>query len=276
VYALGATLYEALTGAPPLNARTWPALAEAYRHDPTVPPLDVEGLPPEVVDVCTRCLARDPAARPGSAELARQLSAAVTGTPARVAAPEAPQRVSAIAQTTVDAARTAPPWYRRAWPGFAVGAVVVVFLAFLLLHRDRAPAPSAVAPTPPSPSPSPAAAPPSPALSQAPTPAPATRAPRPSAPTSASVTTVALRTLDTLLSQTEDGQRGGQIRPDAAIDLENILHNLQRAVWSGQTVDYAQQARELRDKITARIQDRGIDEGYASRMLSTVDTLAAL
>ncbi|MEU7620633.1 serine/threonine-protein kinase, partial [Micromonospora rifamycinica] len=73
VYSLGVLLYETLTGQPPYPAETWEQLAAAIT-DETPPSLDgVPGLPPVVVDVCLRCLARDPHDRPTAHQVATAL-----------------------------------------------------------------------------------------------------------------------------------------------------------------------------------------------------------
>ncbi|WKU08188.1 serine/threonine-protein kinase [Micromonospora sp. HUAS LYJ1] len=73
VYSLGVLLYETLTGQPPYPAETWEQLATAIA-DERPPVLDgVPGLPPVVVDVCLRCLARDPHERPTAHQVATAL-----------------------------------------------------------------------------------------------------------------------------------------------------------------------------------------------------------
>jgi serine/threonine protein kinase/formylglycine-generating enzyme required for sulfatase activity len=69
LYSLGALLYELCTGAPPHPERTLDDLAHAVLHtDP--PPLltRVPALPPRFAALVERCLRRDPAERPTSAE----------------------------------------------------------------------------------------------------------------------------------------------------------------------------------------------------------------
>jgi len=79
VYALGALLFETVTGRPTLDAES---LAEARRaHDEgwAVAALDVPGLPEDVRQLCERCLARSPERRPTSAEAVLILEAAAGG-----------------------------------------------------------------------------------------------------------------------------------------------------------------------------------------------------
>ena len=78
VYSLGAVLYELLTGRTPYTFESLAELAYRQSHEP-IPPIGelAPDVPTAVEDVVMRCLARNPAYRPGSAaELARTLAAA--------------------------------------------------------------------------------------------------------------------------------------------------------------------------------------------------------
>ncbi|GGL23102.1 serine/threonine-protein kinase [Planomonospora parontospora] len=75
VYALGVLLFEMLTGATPYPERTWEEIENARREGPP-PELRVPGLPPEVAALCRRCLAHDPGSRPRAQEVADGLAAA--------------------------------------------------------------------------------------------------------------------------------------------------------------------------------------------------------
>ena len=79
VYALGLLLYRLLTGRLPWPAgNTTEALRAHLYADPEPLP---SGLPPEVTELCLRCLAKRPADRPLAAEVAARLQA-VAGLPA--------------------------------------------------------------------------------------------------------------------------------------------------------------------------------------------------
>ncbi|MET8148334.1 protein kinase [Actinoplanes sp. NPDC049668] len=77
VYALGLLLYRTLTGRFPWPAgNTTEALRAHLFADPEPVP-SLPGLPPEVADLCLRCLAKDPGQRPDAAEMAVTLGALV-------------------------------------------------------------------------------------------------------------------------------------------------------------------------------------------------------
>jgi serine/threonine protein kinase len=83
VYALGAILYELLTGQPPFRAATLLATLDQVRHHDPVPPRVVQpGVPGDLEAVCLKCLAKDPAGRYGSATaLADDLERFAAGEP---------------------------------------------------------------------------------------------------------------------------------------------------------------------------------------------------
>jgi eukaryotic-like serine/threonine-protein kinase len=70
VYALGLLLYRALTGWLPWDVDSRSAVLRAHLLSEPAPLPPIPGLPIEVAEDCTRCLAKDPARRPSAAELA--------------------------------------------------------------------------------------------------------------------------------------------------------------------------------------------------------------
>jgi serine/threonine-protein kinase len=77
MYSLGVLLYHCLAGRLPWQAATHTELVEAQRHrDPDPLPV-IEGMAPEVLDLCSRCLHRDPAERPTALVAALLLAEAV-------------------------------------------------------------------------------------------------------------------------------------------------------------------------------------------------------
>ena len=83
VYALGAILYETLTGRPPFRAATRACILFQVLHEDPLPPTQVRpGVPPELEAVCLKCLEKEPAARYASAaELADDLHRFLDGEP---------------------------------------------------------------------------------------------------------------------------------------------------------------------------------------------------
>jgi serine/threonine-protein kinase len=63
IYALGCVLFWCLTGRPPYQGGDIADIFEAHLCDPP-PVVDVDGLPPEIVEFCTSCLEKNPSFRP--------------------------------------------------------------------------------------------------------------------------------------------------------------------------------------------------------------------
>jgi eukaryotic-like serine/threonine-protein kinase len=90
VYALGLLLYRLLTTRLPWPAETTTEALRAHLYaDPEPLPA---GIPPAVSEMCSRCLAKDPADRPTATEMANRLGA-LTGLPAVAHKPVLPPLV---------------------------------------------------------------------------------------------------------------------------------------------------------------------------------------
>lgn len=117
IYALGAVLYEMLTGRPPFEFATLVELAEKQRDGVVTPVRDlVPSVPDDVEALVMRCLAREPRFRPASAsEVARALE---------------PRSVSESSPTVVAETRPLPARRSRSIPGRSawlwIGAAAVV------------------------------------------------------------------------------------------------------------------------------------------------------
>ncbi|MBI2943033.1 MAG: SUMF1/EgtB/PvdO family nonheme iron enzyme [Candidatus Wallbacteria bacterium] len=166
IYALGAILYEMLTGRLPYEANDLLELMRAQaRSDPRPPSVVKPGLPAGADKVVLRCLARGPAARYADAEevgaaLARLLKSAPAAARRSAAAPRKPapeSRAAALPAAAPAAPRTA--YFLAAVAGaiaLAVGA------AGLRWSRPAPPPPPPGQATVPAPPPVPSPSPPAP------------------------------------------------------------------------------------------------------------------
>jgi len=151
VYALGLVLYRALTGSLPWDAETTTQMLSAHCYVPPEPLPRVAGLPAAVARLCERCLDKDPARRPSSADLARELAEAagirvpLVGV---LAVGSATVRQGADEHTTLDGerrARVVTQAARRLLPRnrtgrvAALGAVLVAASVTLAMCTDSSP-----------------------------------------------------------------------------------------------------------------------------------------
>ncbi|GLW28141.1 serine/threonine-protein kinase [Actinoplanes regularis] len=77
MYSLGVLLYHCLSGRLPWSASSHTELVDAQHQRDPEPLPHIEGLAPEVLDLCSRCLHRDPAERPTALLAALLLAEAV-------------------------------------------------------------------------------------------------------------------------------------------------------------------------------------------------------
>jgi eukaryotic-like serine/threonine-protein kinase len=267
VYALGALLYEALTGRPPLPVATWDEAEEAHRRSPAVPPPSVPGLPSAVAALVLACLSRDPDRRPRAQEVAESLEAAVPserGGPvagpadarallgsgdarrpapryARGVAAAAPIPVAAPAGPRTAVGRTLPP-AARTGPGARVGRrrrglrpSLMIMTGLLLAGGLTA---AAIASFLPTDEPGAAARPPGGGGGQVRTTPPPTTAP----PSPADLVAQVDQTLEAAIA-------AGRIDDDAADDLRDGVDELQQSLAGGDRDELRDEAAELLEQI---------------------------
>jgi WD40 repeat protein/serine/threonine protein kinase len=94
VYALGALLYECLTGRPPFVGARHDILVQVMTEEPTPPSRIQRGVPRDLETVCLKCLAKEPVKRYGTAEeLAEELRRVRASEPIQARPASAAERV---------------------------------------------------------------------------------------------------------------------------------------------------------------------------------------
>jgi len=99
VYALGAILYEMLTGRPPFLADSWQQAIEQVLHEEPQPPARLRAdVPPDLETICLKCLEKEPVGRYASAgELANDLGRFLDGKPVAAVPLGARERLARLA-----------------------------------------------------------------------------------------------------------------------------------------------------------------------------------
>lgn len=124
VYSLGLLLYKSLAGRLPWPVMNTTQMLRAHRlAEPAPLPKQIAAkLPPEVVELCRRCLAKQPHDRPGCGEVARTLAAVVhVAVPVPGEEPVVARPAAAHLETTT-----------LSWPHARRNAAVVLVILLLL------------------------------------------------------------------------------------------------------------------------------------------------
>ena len=252
---MGCVLVEMLTGAPPFTADSAAGLAYQHVHEAPEPPSARRpGLPGPVDGLVLQLLAKDPAARPASAEAARAgLLAAISPGPARALAGwagdsdgAAPTRALPI--TPPPSPQAPPPgrgWLRWLVPAVAAAAgAAVALLAVALIPGSHPAHPGRPAAAPATPTPAATASHSTPPSHQAPRRKAGHHKARPVPQQEPAVPPLAAAT-GALVGEVEAGVQAGHLTPQAGQDLFGHLQPLLFNPGNQQPQQVRQQYQQL-------------------------------
>jgi eukaryotic-like serine/threonine-protein kinase len=288
VYALGALLYEALTGRQPMAAVDWQQAADAHRAGTPPAPPDAPGLPRQIRRLCMACLAPDPAQRPTAEALARDLAIAAGHRPVAadavaptMAADRSPTLVASPAaagyamgaarlphpRTVIDPgispAVPEPKRLPRLLLGLVVAAVLVATVAAIAVANMISSGGSKQA-SPPLTSPSSDAA--------APSPTPST-----GKSTTTTTATSPQAIIDQLNATIDSALAGGKIDGDTADSLrdkvKDVAESLNGGGDHGKKHKVGEKVQELLQRINELLNDGKIDQETADQLNAIIQPL---
>lgn len=267
VYALGALLYELVTGEPPYPVNTWEELANARVNQPRELPADV---PIRYAAIVWSCLAAQPADRPAAGDVARDLHELSRSRPriatGIVAVPASAQLASAqLAERTSGGSREPrrPPQRVRQRRR---GGLLAIAVGLLVAGTGAAVGLAGLAVTAP-----PVAAPPDPAISTADGPSAPPRQPSPAAENAAPpVPTSTSDAVQNLRAAVEAGRAAREIRSDVATDLLNTIDSLD----GDDAPDVGEVVIALRRKIKDRVREKAVAQPRAALLDARLRGLA--
>ena len=299
LYALGVALYQMLTGTPPFVGGDSFAVLQRHLSEIPAPPSALRpGLSGQIDQVVGRLLAKDPAARPQTAEDAAQLitiantagPAPVPGTPADAIATQAlgaqraqgTQVMSAPPRSGHRAAAASGPAWRRRPDIIVVGAVVLlalVGLAAWALVGSGTPAPTAAASTT-TPSASASVSPGSAQIVVPTDSAASTTSSSPSASPSPSVSPAqAFAALEQVAeAQAAAGALDKNAQKNLAGQLQNMQHTLTQAQQPNQNPQYlvrqmSGEIRTMRQQLASLVQQGDASPAASTAINNALDEL---
>lgn len=257
LYGLGVLLFEMVTGDPPYDVNTWEELAAAQAHGPTPLP---ETLPARLRELILRCLDDNPTKRPTAAQARRALTRLVPSAPARLTIPLPKPPPTGQAKVLPPQPRVTSAGARRVAFGAALAGVAAIFVA--LVYAANAPEEPVEFAAPPASSPATARTeslvPKETVEPTASTPPP----PSPPEPTTITPTDPVL-TVEAALTRVQDtveqGRQTGDIRPDVALDFQNLLRLIDPTDDS-----VTDQVDELLGKVRQRLNEGGLTPDQAA------------
>jgi serine/threonine-protein kinase len=271
LYALGGTMYAMLTGRPPFTGGGQLGVVQQHLVEPPVPLTQRRpDVPATVEELVADLLAKNPDERPPDAATVQARIESALHDPATV-------RLVRRRGSTGAARRPRPD--RRLWLTTALVAIAVLLTLIAVnvfpalqwagrpatarwIEPTSTPSVAAVAPAPTASTvaPSPTASRPSPSASPTPT---ATTTPSPVDPI------VALRQVIAQEVNT------GDLRPDAATDLNHAVDALAKTVATGRAPDITKQITVVRGKLTTYNKEGKLTDGGYTTLTAAVDQVAA-
>ncbi|WP_433790432.1 serine/threonine-protein kinase [Actinoplanes sp. CA-252034] len=266
LYGLGVLLFEMVTGDPPYDVNTWEELAAAQAHGPTPLP---ETLPARLRELILRCLDDNPSRRPTAAQARRVLTRLVPSAPARLTIPLPKPPPTGHAKVLPAPPRVTSPGARRV--AFAAALAGVAAIVVAVLYAATTPDDAVELAQPPASSPTTArteSAGPTekaePSISVAPPPSP----PEPNRVTPTDPVLTVEAALTRVQATVEKGEQSGGIRPDVALDFQNLLRLIDPAAD-----DVTDQVDELLDKVRQRVNERGVTPEQATLLRERLNDL---
>jgi serine/threonine-protein kinase len=83
-----------------------------------------------------------------------------------------------------------------------------------------------------------------------------------------------IEALGSLQTQVYGAVTKGEIRSDVALDIGNLIRNLQNDLTTNQRVDVPARVNELKEKVSTRLRERALSEGLADRLTSSLSRIS--